>query len=61
MADKVLQAVLSGKQDKNIDFNDFCSLIKRLGFNERSKGDGSHRVINTKGIPERINIQPTSI
>ena len=56
MHDKVLQDVLSGNKDKNIRFNDFRILIKKLGFNERIKGD--HFIYKRKDFPERINIQP---
>ncbi|MCL2638598.1 MAG: type II toxin-antitoxin system HicA family toxin [Oscillospiraceae bacterium] len=56
MNDKILQAVLSAKQDKNIKFTDLRTLLMQLGFNERIKGD--HFIYKAQGLPERVNIQP---
>ena len=56
MNDKILQAVLSGKQDNNIKFKDIRTLMLKLYFNERIKGDLF--IYKRKDIPERINIQP---
>ena len=56
MSDKIAQSVLSGKQDKNIKFNDLRCLMLKLDFNERIKGD--HFIYKRKDFPERINIQP---
>jgi hypothetical protein len=56
MNDKILNAVLSAKQDNNIKFTDFRTLLIQLGFNERIKGD--HFIYKAQGLPERINIQP---
>jgi hypothetical protein len=56
VSDKVLIAVLSAKQDHGIKFMDLRILLKKLGFNERIKGD--HYIFKIKGFPERINIQP---
>ena len=54
--DKLLDSVLSGKQDSNIKFKDLQSLIKSLGFNERIKGD--HFIYKHDDYIERIVIQP---
>ena len=56
MNDKILQAVLSGKQDRNIRFDDLRRIMLKLGFKERIKGD--HFIYKRKNFPERINIQP---
>ena len=56
MNDKILQSVLSGKQDNNISFVDIKTLMMQLGFRERIKGD--HFIYKHDGFPERINIQP---
>ncbi|MCL1865790.1 MAG: type II toxin-antitoxin system HicA family toxin [Oscillospiraceae bacterium] len=56
MSNRVLNAVLSAKQDNNIKFNEMRMLLIQLGFKERIKGD--HFIFNIKGFPERINIQP---
>jgi len=53
---KILIAVLSGKQDNNIRFNDLCSVLSQLGFKERTKG--GHFIYKRADIPERINLQP---
>ena len=54
--DKLLQSVLSGKQDTNIKFKDLQLLIKSLGFKERVKGD--HFIYKHDDYMERIVIQP---
>lgn len=54
--DKLLQSVLSGKQDTNIKFKDLQLLIKSLGFKERVKGD--HFIYKHDDYMERIIIQP---
>jgi len=56
MNDKILRAVLSAKQDKNIKFAELRTLLTQLGFNERIKGD--HFIYKSQGLPERVNIQP---
>ena len=53
---KTLDAILRGTSDANIDFNDICVLLKKLGFSERIRGD---HFIYTKGsVEEIINLQP---
>lgn len=54
--DKLLQSVLSGKQDANIKFKDLQFLIISLGFKERVKGD--HFIYKHDDYIERIVIQP---
>ena len=53
---KLLESVLSGKQDKNIKFSDLQKLLKMLGFSYRTKGD--HFIYTNPDIYEIINIQP---
>jgi len=53
--EKLLLKVLSGTSDANISFNDLCGLVKRFGFEERTRG--SHHVFRKEGIEEKINIQ----
>ncbi len=55
--DKVLEQVLSGQADANIDFADLCQLLKRLGFAERVKG--SHHIFTQEGVEEILNLQPS--
>ena len=47
---------MSGRSDENIGFDELRSLIARLGFNERIKGD--HYIFYRDGVSEIINIQP---
>ena len=54
--DKLLQAVLGGRRDRNIRFADLCRLIEALGFDGRVSG--SHRIFTRDGVDEIINIQP---
>ncbi len=54
--DKVLEQVLSGKADANIDFGDLRQLLKRLGFAERGKG--SHHIFTKESVEEILNLQP---
>ena len=54
--EKLMLAILSGTQDKNISFSDLQSVLKRLGFQCRIKG--GHFIYTMDGIEEIINIQP---
>lgn len=53
---KILLAVLSGTQDSNIQFQDLCTLLERLGFQRRIRGD--HFIYTKDGVVEIINLQP---
>ena len=53
--DKLLQKILSGGSDANIDFVELCNLLSVLGFTERVKG--SHHIFTKDGIEEIINLQ----
>jgi predicted RNA binding protein YcfA (HicA-like mRNA interferase family) len=53
--EKLLFKVLRGTSDANISFNELCGLVKRFGFEERSRG--SHHVFRKDGIEEKINLQ----
>jgi hypothetical protein len=52
---EILDRILRGEADASIDFNDLCSLLIRLGFEERIRG--SHHVFRRAGVEERINLQ----
>ncbi|MCD8192327.1 MAG: type II toxin-antitoxin system HicA family toxin [Oscillospiraceae bacterium] len=54
--EKLIQSVLSGRQDRNILFSDICSILERIGFAYRVRGD--HYIFTKDGIEEIINIQP---
>ena len=49
------QKILGGRSDANIRFDDLLSLLRNLGFAERTRG--SHHVFRKEGIEERINLQ----
>ena len=54
--DKILQKILNGLSDQNIDFPEFLNLIIYFGFRLIQKG--SHHIMTKDGIEEIINIQP---
>jgi hypothetical protein len=54
-SDKLLERILHGASDANIDFEDLCRLLRRLGFEERVRG--SHHVLRMQGVEERLNLQ----
>jgi predicted RNA binding protein YcfA (HicA-like mRNA interferase family) len=51
-----LDALLCGTSDANIAFSDLCSLLKRLGFAERVRGD--HHIFTRDDVEEILNLQP---
>ena len=52
---KLLAKILSGHSDSNLDFDDPCRLLIRLGFEERTRG--SHHIFVRPGIHDMINLQ----
>ena len=50
-----LRQLLSGTSDAAIRFDDLCSLLESLGFDQRGKG--SHHLFRKAGVEERINLQ----
>lgn len=55
--EKILQKVLRGASDGNVNFDELCDLLRRLGFDDRHRG-GSHRIFSQAGIVEIVNLQP---
>ncbi len=53
--DKLLEKLLSGRSDSNINFNDLCNLLDKLGFDGRTKG--GHHIFTKEGVSELINLQ----
>lgn len=53
---KLLVAVLSGVQDRNISFSELTNLLITLGFSVRIRGD--HHIFTRKDVVEIINLQP---
>lgn len=54
--EKLLLSILSGTRDKNLLFSDLQTVLDRLGFQCRIKGD--HFIYTKAGVEEIINIQP---
>lgn len=54
--EKLLLSILRGTKDKSILFANLRSVLDRLGFQCRIKGD--HFIYTRDGVEEIINIQP---
>jgi predicted RNA binding protein YcfA (HicA-like mRNA interferase family) len=54
--EKLIDRVLRGTSDKNVNFNDLCGLLRHLGFSERIKG--SHHIFTRDDVEEILNLQP---
>jgi hypothetical protein len=53
--DRLLTQLLGGRADANVGFEAMCTLLRRLGFQERTRG--SHHVFRRTGVEELINLQ----
>lgn len=53
---KLIMAILSGMQDKNISFIELKNLLMSFGFVLRIKGD--HYIFSRPDVAEIINLQP---
>ncbi|MHB9296128.1 hypothetical protein PilKf_01882 [Pillotina sp. SPG140] len=54
--EKLLQKILSGRQDASINFSEAVTLLDSFGFSARR--NGSHHIFYREGVIEIINIQP---
>lgn len=54
--DKLLDKILRGTSDANIDFNELCRFLRSLSFVERIRG--THHIFSRSGIEEILNLQP---
>ena len=54
--EKLMRSILSGRQDRNLLFSDLCSVLDRLDFERRVRGD--HFIFTKDGVEEIVNIQP---
>lgn len=54
--EKIIVTILSGRSDENVAFSDLCSVLERLGFRRRIKGD--HHIFVKEGVAEILNLQP---
>ena len=56
--DSLLEHILMRRGDANVPFGPLCQLLKRLGFDERIRGD--HHIFTMVGVEEILNLQPRS-
>ena len=54
--EKLYEHILMRRSDANVSFETLCALLKRLGFDERIKGD--HHIFTKDGVEEILNLQP---
>jgi len=54
--DSVLGKVLCGTSDASVAFDELRGLLRRLGFDERVRGD--HHIFVKEGVTEILNLQP---
>ena len=54
--EKLLLAVLSGTRDKSLLFTDLQTVLDRMGFQCRIRGD--HFIYTRDDVEEIVNIQP---
>lgn len=54
--DDLLSRILRGTSDANIAFSQLRHLLRRLGFEERIRGD--HHIFSKDGVEEILNLQP---
>lgn len=55
--DKILDDVLSGRRDSNINFNDLCKLLENKGLT-LERISGSHHIYSYPEVLELIDLQP---
>ncbi|HRP70041.1 MAG TPA: type II toxin-antitoxin system HicB family antitoxin [Turneriella sp.] len=53
--EKLLNKILLGQSDANIEFTELCKLLEKLGFSMHITG--SHHVFRKEGVRELINVQ----
>jgi HicA toxin of bacterial toxin-antitoxin, len=54
--DELQSRIIRGASDANIPFGQLRNLLRRLGFEERIRGD--HHIFTKNGVDEIINLQP---
>lgn len=54
--EKLLMRLLRGTSDADIPFEGLCQLLRRLGFQERVRGD--HHIFSKPDVEEILNLQP---
>jgi hypothetical protein len=53
--EKLYNLILLGQSDSNINFDELCHLLEKLGFIKRTKG--SHNIFKKIGIDTNLNLQ----
>ena len=54
--EKLYEHILMRRSDANVPFETLRALLRRLGFDERIKGD--HHIYTKDGVEEILNLQP---
>jgi hypothetical protein len=54
--EKLYAHILMRRSDANVPFETLRALLRRLGFDERIKGD--HHIFTKNGVEEILNLQP---
>ena len=54
--DKLYEHILMRRSDANVPFDTLRALLRRLGFDERIKGD--HHIFTKDSVEEILNLQP---
>jgi len=54
--EKLLLKIIEGRSDANISFSSLCTLLNKLGFTERIRGD--HHIFSKSEVEEILNLQP---
>ena len=54
--EKLYEHILMRRSDANVTFERLRALLRRLGFDERIKGD--HHIFTKDGVEEILNLQP---
>ena len=54
--ERLYEYIMLRRSDSNVSFSGLCALLKKLGFDERIKGD--HHIFTTSGVEEILNLQP---
>ena len=54
--EKLYEHILMRRSDTNVPFGTLCTLLRRLGFDERIRGD--HHIFTMDGVEEILNLQP---
>jgi len=54
--EKLYEHILMRRSDANVPFETLRTLLRRIGFDERIKGD--HHIFTKNGVEEILNLQP---